>query len=68
MSLVSLEDFNQQAWDKAVKRKQDPLLNGIECPHCGKELLDDEPHILMLSNPPQIRVKCTCGFRGSRFV
>jgi hypothetical protein len=68
MSLISLEDFNQQALAKAFKRAQDPLLNGIECPQCGKELRDEDPNMQMLSNPPQTHVRCTCGFRGNRFV
>lgn len=68
MTLISLEEYNQQAWDRAIKHTQDPLLNGIACPNCGKELRDEDPNMQMLSSPPQTHVRCTCGFRGNRFI
>ena len=42
--------------------------NGIECPTCGRELVDCDS-TYMLSFPPKTMVKCVvCSFRSTRII
>lgn len=68
--LVSLEEHNRRAWERAQEGlASKPRRNGIECPHCGGELVDTEPHVILCSYPGQKRVACVaCGFHGLRNV
>lgn len=44
-----------------------PCKNGIACPNCGNELIDDNPNTQLLSYPPSKTIRCSeCGFRGYR--
>jgi hypothetical protein len=42
--------------------------NGILCPKCSSELYDSDPGQVLLSMPPQHRVKCSkCEYMGFRY-
>lgn len=46
-----------------------PVLNGIACPNCGKELYDSNPNIKLTSNPPQKHIHCeSCNYKGHRIA
>lgn len=64
--LKSLDEHNQEVVMR--KRKEEQPLNGIACPLCGNELKDTNPHIELLSWPPQYRVHCSvCVWTGTRY-
>lgn len=66
--LLSLKEYNEGAM-RIYREKINPSLNGIACPQCGKELVDSDPHKVLLSNPPKTVVKCNdCEFNGYRFT
>ena len=48
---------NKNGWER----------NGIACPKCGTELVDPNPHVKLMSNPPQKNILCPkCNFTGYR--
>lgn len=64
MNLQSLEDYNKQKLNQYPKY---PLLNGIACPKCGKEMYDRD-NLILTSNPPKKRVICLeCGHNDYAF-
>ena len=64
--LKTLEEHNKEAREKYSKR-QESQPNGIACPECGGELVDDDSGMSLMSNPPQKNVICLCGgYRGYR--
>jgi hypothetical protein len=64
--LTALEEHNRHRRE-AHARAHLPRPNGIACPGCGKELVDFEPGVLLLSNPPHVRTACpACGWKGTR--
>jgi predicted RNA-binding Zn-ribbon protein involved in translation (DUF1610 family) len=47
-----------------------PRLNGLECPNCGKELMDTDGNLLM-SMPMRTKIHCStedCDYKSSRRV
>jgi len=67
--LKSLSESNAEVSQiRSTLNSNEPRLNGIECPKCGKELLDSEPMCILTSNPPQKRTHCSnCLYTGYRF-
>jgi hypothetical protein len=68
--MESLHDYNRRkraeyeatSWDSSV-----PTPNGLACPQCGVELMDTDPGVTLMSNPPQKAVHCeACGHQGYR--
>lgn len=48
---------------------QKPILNGIACPKCGKELFDTQPNVTFTTMPPKKKVGCSsdkCDYTGYR--
>lgn len=66
--LVSLIDWNNQRWDAHSKANEHkPRPNGIACPNCSIELVDSNPHMMMMSRPPMLAIHCrACGYKGTR--
>ncbi len=68
--LISLEEHNAFIMEQV----RDPLLNeprrcGVACPRCEKELVDVTPGMILASNPPQKKVRCSaCGWTGTRLI
>lgn len=63
--LKTVEGHNADRRD-AHRRAVLPQPTGIACPRCQVEMVDAEPGVLLLSNPPQKRVVCPnpkCGHR-----
>lgn len=61
--MKTLEEHNQSV---PIPVRVESAPNGIACPKCGGELVDDLTKILM-SDPPQTSVSCPkCGHVGSR--
>ena len=63
--LRSLTDHNAEranAWHELDHPQPAPL--GIACPDCGAELVNPEPNVTLLSNPPKQHTACVCGYRG----
>lgn len=68
--LKPLKEYNKNFLKKRAEEKEKPNYNGLACPKCGSEL-EDSGNQLLMSNPPQIRVKCSnndCNFKGTRFI
>lgn len=70
--LISLKEHNEKtlsaAWGNNARVN---VPNGIACPSCGKECVDDDRSIMLMSKPPQYTMRCLtegCGWRGSRFI
>lgn len=63
VKLKTLQEFNDE---RLYEHSKHPF-NGIECPNCKHELLDDDTGMVLLSSPPQIRIHCVeCNYRGTR--
>jgi hypothetical protein len=64
--LISLEEHNKK---HGVFFNFTPLVrNGIACPNCGEGLVDSNPNMMLLSNPPQFHIHCpSCNYHGTRF-
>lgn len=64
--LQSLEDFNKGRMTERLQMTA-PRKNGIACPKCGAEMIDTNPDLSLLSNPPQKKIHCSdCGHRACR--
>jgi len=64
--LKSLEDYNKE---RCRKNRNEPRLNGIECPNCKSELYDSNPMIVLTSCPPKKAIHCSeCGYKGNRIA
>jgi C4-type Zn-finger protein len=70
--LKSLEYHNAESYDfYSTINSNEPQLNGIACPNCGKELYDSSPMTTLTSNPPQKNIACYnkgCGYTGYRIA
>jgi len=63
--MKTLEEHNRDVADAFRLPNCIPIPNNIECPKCGKELLDTDPTVMLPSIPPQKNVHCPdCGYRG----
>ena len=66
--MKTLEQHNSDRHAAHVARGW-PSPNGIECPKCGKELLDSSPGTTLASHPPQKNIHCpVCDYRGYRLA
>ncbi|HEC72077.1 MAG: hypothetical protein ACTSW7_00850 [Candidatus Thorarchaeota archaeon] len=55
----------RQMYQRRISNK--PVLNGIACPKCGKEMMDSNPSISLSSNPPQKNIHCPkCNYKDFR--
>lgn len=69
--METLDEYNnrRRADHDAMRRAMSNAKpNGIACPKCGKELFDSNPFETLMSDPPQKRVHCGCGYGGNRVV
>lgn len=67
--LKSLNEWNQERFQKL--KVDSNQFNGISCPDCGSELIDSEPGVLFLSDPPKKSIKCIkleCNYTGYRLA
>ena len=65
--MISLDDYNAIQRKKYDNIRPAGYYNGIECPLCGEELIDSNPHYIMATDPPRKNIKClSCNFAGSR--
>lgn len=68
--LKSLEEHNRQILDYYAEQEElrrKGRANGIACPECGKELVDNI-EITLMSNPPQKQIWCpNCNYKGTRY-
>lgn len=66
--MKTLDQHNNEIYLEWAKgRSHSP--NGIECPHCKEELMDEDLSMVILTNPRQVRIYCVkCGFRGHRYL
>ena len=63
--LVSLADWNKSRREEVLKKYQP---NGIRCPKCGTELVDESQAAIKDSFPPQLWVFCPTGDFSSKRV
>jgi hypothetical protein len=68
--MKSLDEYNEEKRKGySIREASVPKPNGIACPECGKEMLDSEPGITLMSYPPKTRVHCpSCPYKGHRIV
>ncbi len=65
--MKTLEEHNKEVLE-SNSNQNNPRLNGIKCPGCSKELMDNDPTFVMASNPPQVYIHCpSCGYKGRRY-
>lgn len=66
--LIPLDEFEKRArafHDRIDHQGDKP--NGISCPRCGHELVDNDPTCTLMSNPPQKSIRCRrCSYSGYR--
>ena len=68
--LKTLKEHNEKRRnDHLSLNDNSPQPNGIACPDCDAELLDSEPMMTLLSNPPKKNVHCdSCKYIGYRIA
>ena len=68
--LITLEDHNKQTNERYMALNWCTAQpNGIACPECGEELVDNDPNIQLPTMPPQKNVSCLkCGYKGYRYA
>jgi len=57
--------------ERLNSRDNEPKLNGMKCPKCESELMDTNPLISLMSNPPKKNIHCSnseCDYRGYRLA
>lgn len=66
--METLEDYNRRMGGRYdALHSNAPRPSGIACTVCGKELMDSNPMLTLMSSPPQKNVHCpACGFMGYR--
>lgn len=68
-ALISLVEHDREAFKEFKRSGGYPKTNGIACPQCGKELVDTDGNILLMSMPPKMRIFCPdCRYRGLRIA
>ena len=64
--LIPLLQWNSERAESYQNLAQ-PKPNGLACPLCGEELIDTNPGIILISNPPQKEIHCSnCAYKGRR--
>ena len=67
MTLKSLADANAERAKVYETLKDRP--NGIACPACGNEMVDNDASMMLTSNPAQTQISCpSCGYETLRVV
>ena len=65
--LISLEAANARAALSYGKVPNPDVPNGIACPQCGKELVDNRPYVILPHYPPRLEIHCpACKWGGCR--
>ncbi len=65
-TLKSLEEFDAER-ARAIQPR--PTKNGIACPKCGEELVDQSPGTVLMCHPARVSIVCeACGYYGSRLA
>lgn len=58
--MKTVEEHNREALENY---KTKDIGTGVQCPHCGAEMFETTPGIVLASYPPQKRVHCkSCGY------
>jgi len=71
--LIPLTDWQKQQsemYSGLLLNNNGPILNGIECPTCGSELMDSTPLHVLACIPPKLNVHCSsekCDYIGYRY-
>jgi len=62
--MKTLSEYNKRNIEIKLE-ETDNYKTNLECDECGYELFYDDPHLILLSNPPKQSVHCdNCGFKG----
>lgn len=66
--LVTLQRHNEVR-NRLHRDKKAPVYNGIACPECGKEMMDSEPGVHLMSKPAKKNIHCPeCGYKDYAIV
>lgn len=69
MKTLEQHDIDKREIHKIYESRNMVMKNNIECPKCGKELVDSCPSETLMSSPPKKNIHCLkCGFTGHRLV
>jgi hypothetical protein len=64
----TIEEHNKEAMEK-YRCNTEPVGTGVQCPHCGSEMICKNPNVQLLTYPPQKHVDCYgCGYKTTLFV
>jgi hypothetical protein len=62
--LKTLDEYNRE---KMMASDYENSGNGIACPSCGKELVDSQPGVALLTDPQRYAINCpACFWSGLR--
>ena len=68
-TLRSLDEHNELRQKLWGPLNESPVPNGIACPQCGEELVDNSPMGILNSYPTKTGIKCPkCGYKGTRIT
>lgn len=66
--MKTIEQHNKEAVEK-YRCSPAPEKTGVQCPHCGSEMLYENRNVQLLTYPPQARVYCNgCNYRTLLYV
>ncbi len=61
LELKSIEEHNRDRLFTILDR----IGTGVQCPNCGKELIETQPGVILTSNPPKKLVHCeSCDYKN----
>ena len=59
--MKTVEEHNREMYERYRPKE---VGTGVQCPHCGNEMFESEPGVVLLSFPPKINVHCkSCEYK-----
>ena len=60
--MKDISEHNREKYKHLIEKLS--YKTGIQCPHCGEEMLETNPSVLLMSKPPQKNVHCpSCKYK-----
>jgi hypothetical protein len=59
--MKTIEEHNREKYEHYALKE---VGTGVQCPHCGDEMFESEPDVVLLTFPPRKKVHCkSCKYK-----